>query len=213
MFAITADAQEALGQLRDPGTWEWHPVFFLTIAMYIYAVEIGRGRLDVVAAGLALWFADWINELLNSFVLEATNEAPLWVETGPTAYQLLVGLNVETSLMFLVGGVVFARLLPEDRDARVLGLPNRLFFALTLSVFAVVVEVALNQIGVLNWHWAFWDVPWGLPLILVFGYLWFFLAAAWVYDAPSQSARWRKVATLAGIAAALALVGGVAGWI
>jgi hypothetical protein len=181
--------------------------------MYVYAVEIDRGRLDVVAAGLAVWFADWINELLNSFVLEATGEAPLWAETGPTAYQILVGLNVETSLMFLIAGVVYARLLPRDRALRILGLPNRLFVGLALSVTALVVEVALNAMDVLNWHWSFWDVPWGLPVILVFGYLWFFLAAAWVHDAPSDGARLRRLGTLAGTAAALAVAGAAGGWI
>ena len=212
-LAITEDAARALEQLRDPSLWEWHPVFFVAVAMYIYAVEIERGRLDIVATGLAVWFADWINEILNSFVLEATGEAPLWVETGPTAYQILVGLNVETSLMFLVAGVVYARLLGPDPAARTLGMRNRLFVGVVLSVMAVVVEILLNQIGVLNWHWAFWDIPWGLPVIVVLGYLWFFLAGAWVYDAPTDAARWRKVAALAVTGVALTVLGAVAGWL
>ena len=137
----------------------------------------------------------------------------LWVETGPTAFQILVGLNIETSMLFLLFGIVYARLLPADRKARIAGLNNRWFWALNLSVFAVVTELVLNAWGVLNWHWWFWDVPWGLPLILVFGYLWFFLAAARAYDAPTHAARWRFVGTLAAIALALGAFGAVMGWV
>ena len=52
------------------------------------------------------------------------------------------------------------------------------------------------------------------PVIVVFGYLWFYLFAAWVYDAPTQRARWTRVGALAGIDVAMGLVFGVAlGWI
>ncbi len=102
--------------------------------MYLYATEIGAGRWDRVAAGLALWLADWINEILNSFVLQFTGVHALWIETGPTAFQLLVGLNIETSMLFLVFGLVYARLLPADRSARgSRGMNARWFWALQLS--------------------------------------------------------------------------------
>lgn len=52
------------------------------------------------------------------------------------------------------------------------------------------------------------------PVIVVFGYLWFFLFAAWVYDAPDQPARWRRVGCLAAVDVVMVLVSGVAlGWI
>ena len=195
---MTDTAQRALEQLRNPGMFEWHIVFFLMVLWYVYAVEIGRGRWDVVAAGLAVWLADWINEILNSFVLAWTGVHALWIETGPTAYQLLVGLNIETTMLFLLFGVVYAKLLPADRNARIAGMNGRWFWAVNLSVAAVVTELVLNRWGVLNWHWWFWDVPWGIPLIFAFGYLWFFMAAAWAHDATSEAQRWRRIGTLAG---------------
>jgi hypothetical protein len=210
---MTPTAQAALAQLRDPTSFAWHIPFFLVVVMYLYATEIGRGRWDTVAAGLAVWFADWINEILNSFILHWTGVHALWIENGPTAYQLLVGLNIETSMMFLVCGLVYARLLPADRAARVAGMNARWFWALNLAVFAVVTELVLNAWGVLNWYWWFWDVPWGLPLIVVFGYLWFFLAAAKAFDAPTHQARWRFVGTLAAIALVLGVIGAAYGWI
>jgi hypothetical protein len=90
---------------------------------------------------------------------------------------------------------------------------NRLAVALILSVFSVGIEVILNAFDVLRWHWGFWDIPWGLPLIVVFGYLWFFLAAARAYDAPTARRRWGTVAALAGLAGVLALAFGIAGWL
>ena len=210
---MTPATESALAQLRDPNLFAWHVPFFLLVVVYMYATEIGRGRWDVVAAGLALWLADWINEILNSFFLAWNGVAPLWVESGSTAYQILVGLNIETSMLFLVFGLVYARLLPADRNARIAGMNNRWFWAVNLSVFAVVTELVLNAWGVLNWHWWFWDVPLGLPAIFVFGYLWFFLAAARAFDAPTEAARWRFVGTLAVIALVLGAIGAAMGWV
>ena len=52
------------------------------------------------------------------------------------------------------------------------------------------------------------------PVIVVFGYLWFFLFAAWVYDAADQATRWRRVGGLAAIDLVLVLVFGLAfGWL
>ena len=80
-----------------------------------------------------MWVADWFNEIVNALVLQASDRAPLWAATGPTAYQFLVGLNVEISFMFALAGIVYAKLLPPDRSTRILGMPNRLAIALGLS--------------------------------------------------------------------------------
>ena len=51
-------------------------------------------------------------------------------------------------------------------------------------------------------------------LIVVFGYLWFYLYAAWVFDAPSARARWTRLGALAAIDVLMALVFGVGfGWL
>ena len=52
-----------------------------------------------------------------------------------------------------------------------------------------------------------------LPII-IFGYLWFYLYAAWVYDAPSSRNRWTRIGGLAAIDLVMGLVFGVGlGWI
>lgn len=204
---------EAEQLVRDPSQFKWYAVSLLAIVLVIYAHEAERGRLDVVAAGLAVWLADWFNEILNSVVLELSDRAPLWATTGETAYQFLIGLNVEISFQFALGGIVMAKLLPADRAKRILGMPNRLAIPLGLSVVSVLVELFLHETGTFHWDYWWWNTPF-VPLIIVFGYLWFYLYAVWVYDAPDQRARWRRLGGLAAINVAMALVFGVGlGWL
>ena len=204
---------EAERHVRDPTQFKWYAVALLAIVFLLYANEVERGRLDVVAAGLAVWLADVFNEVVNALVLQVSDHAPLWATTGPTAYQFLVGLNVEISFMFALGGIVYAKLLPADRHARILGMPNRLVVAAGLSLVSVAVELFLHETGTFHWEYWWWNTPF-VPLIFLFGYLWFYLYAAWVYDAPDQGARWRRLGGLAGINLAMILVFGVGfGWL
>ena len=94
-----------------------------------------------------------------------------------------------------------------------LGLPNRLAIALGLSAVSVAVEVFLHATRTFHWHWWWWGLP-TLPVIVVLGYLWFYLFAAWVFDAPSAAVRWRRAGALGALDAAMGLVFGVGlGWL
>jgi len=191
--------------VRDPSLFKWYAISLLALVIYVYANEVERGRWDIVAAGFAVWLADWFNEIVNALVLQATDRAPLWASTGPTAYQFLIGLNVEISFMFALAGIVYAKLLPERG--------GRFALALGLSVVSVAVEVFLRAAGVFHWHYWWWNVA-SLPVIVIFGYLWFYLYAAWVYDAPSARKRWTRLGVLAAIDVAMGVVFGVGfGWL
>ena len=213
-FATRPDfVLEAQRHIRDPSQFKWYAVTLLAFVFYAYATEVERGRWDVFAAGLAVWLADGFNEIINALILKATDRAPLWATTGASAYQFLVGLNVEIMFMFALAGIVYAKLLPRDRAVKILGMPNRLAVALGLSITSVAVELFLHATGTFHWEYWWWNTPF-VPLIIVFGYLWFFLFAAWVYDAPDQGARWRRLGGLAAIDVILALVFGVGlGWL
>jgi cytochrome c biogenesis protein CcdA len=207
---VTLKAEQLV---RDSSQFKWYAVALLAFVIYAYANEVERGRYDIIAAGLAIWFADWFNEIVNALVLQASDRAPLWATTGPTAYQFLVGLNVEISFMFALAGIVYVKLLPADRTVRILRMPNRFAVALGLSIVSVAVELFLHASGTFHWHWWWWNVA-SAPVIVVFGYLWFYLFAAWVYDAPTQRARWTRVGGLAAIDVAMGLVFGVGfGWL
>jgi hypothetical protein len=182
--------------------------------MYVYAVEVERRRWDIVLAGVAFWLADCINEIANALVLHCSDRAALWTVTGSNGYQPLIGLTAEISLMFAISGVIYAKTLPPDPKTKLLGLPNRLTIALALSCLAVGVELLLNGAGVFHWEYWWWDKPWGLPTIVLLGYLWFFLIAAYVFDRPDNRSRLKIVASMAAIVAAgLVVFGPLLEWI
>jgi uncharacterized BrkB/YihY/UPF0761 family membrane protein len=125
----------------------------------------------------------------------------------------LIGLNIEISFMFAIAGVVFSKMLPPDKRVKILGLPNRLAFAILNAVFCVFVEVLLNSVGALTWDYPWWNAraPW---LIFMFGYLHFFLVAFWVHDMESVR---KKAITVGAIFAVdivcLVVFAGLLNWI
>src|SRR3954471_8243129 len=205
LAAHTEATRRAERLVRDPHLFKWYAVAVLALVIYAYANETERRRYDVIAAGLAVWLADWFNEIVNALVLQASDRAPLWASTGPTAYQFLVGLNVEISFMFALAGIVYAKLLPPRG--------GRFVIALGLSIVSVAVELFLHATGTFHWEYWWWNVA-PFPVVVGFGYLWFYLFAAWVYDAPTERKRWTRVGGLAAIDVAMALAFGVGfGWL
>ena len=180
----TDAARDALNILRDGSLFQWYVIPLFALVVYVYAVEIERRNWNLVFAGLAFWGMDWFNEIWNGLVFHFTQYAPVWGAPGKTAYLILIGLNIEISFMFAIAGVVFSKMLPPDKRVKILGLPNRLAFAILNAVFCVFVEVLLNSVGALTWDYPWWNAraPW---LIFVFGYLHFFLVAFWVHDMAS----------------------------
>lgn len=210
---MTSFTLEAERILRDPSHFRWYTVTLLLIVMYVYAVEAERRRWDVICAGLAFWLADWFNEVVNALVLHFSHRAALWTVTGSTSYLILIGLCIEICFMFAIGGIVYAKVLPADRSVRLLGMPNRLAIGLGFSLVAVGVEVLLHATGFFHWEYWWWNVPF-VPLIVVFGYLWFFMAAAWVFDMGDVRRQVRAVSAFAAFDALLIVVcGPVLGWI
>jgi uncharacterized membrane protein len=209
----TESARQALSILRDGSQFQWYVIPLLAVVLYLYAVEVERRNWNLVFAGLALWGVDWFNEIWNGLVFHFTQYAPVWGAPGKTAYLILIGLNIEICFMFAVAGIVVAKLLPRDRSLRILGLPNRFFIAVAASVFCVVVELFLNAVNALTWDYSWWNAraPW---LIIVFGYLHFFVVAFWVHDMVSVSRKARTVGAIFAVdAVALVLFVGVLGWI
>ena len=212
-MAVTDFTQEALRILRDPEQFGWEVVTLLGLALYVYAVEIERRNWTFVLAGLAFWCVDWINEVVNALVLHFTDRAAIWTTTGDTSYQILIGLNVEISLLFLIAGIVFVKQLPPDPATKILGVPNRVFLVLAFSAVAVFVEVLLWSADVFHWEYWWWNFP-NVPLIILLGYATFFAAAAYVHDLRERSKQIRFVGALAATDVALMVVfGPILKWI
>jgi hypothetical protein len=209
----TESAAQALGILRDGSQFQWYVIPLFALVVYVYAVEIERQNWSLVFAGLAFWGMDWFNEIWNGLVFHFTAYAPVWGTPGKTAYEILIGLNIEICFMFAIAGVAFAKMLPPDRRLKILGIPNRLVFAVVGAAFCVFVEVLLNAVGALTWEYPWWNAraPW---LIFLFGYLTFFLVSFWVFGMDSVKKKAIVVGTIFGVdIVALILFMGILKWI
>jgi hypothetical protein len=209
----TDSASQAVAILRNPGTFQWYVITLFALIVYVYAVEVERRNWSLVFAGLAFWGMDWFNEIWNGLVFHFTNYAPVWGAPGKTAYLLLIGLNIEICFMFAIAGVAFSKMLPADKKLKLLGIPNRLLFAILGSIFCVLVELLLNSAGALTWDYSWWNVgaPW---LIFLIGYLPFFLVSFWVFDMPSVRQKAITVGSILGFdLICLVLFAGILSWI
>jgi hypothetical protein len=191
---MTQAATEGLKILRDGSLFQWYVITLFAFTVYVYAAEVERRNWSLVFAGLAFWGMDWFNEIWNGLVFHFTQYAPVWGAPGKTSFLILIGLNIEICFMFAIAGVAFSKMLPGDKKLKILGLPNRLAFAIVNSIFCVLVEMVLHAVGALTWDYSWWGVraPW---LIFLIGYLPFFLVAFWVFDMDS----FRKKATTVGV--------------
>ena len=213
MLAVTTFTREAEHMLRRTGQLDWSTVTLLALVVYVYAVEVERRNWSAILAGLAFWFMDWANELINALVLHLNGDAALWTVTGRSSYVILIGLTVEISLFFAINGVIFTKLLAPDRRTRILGVPNRWALAILLSLVSVGVELLLHADGVFHWHYWWWNVA-SFPVIVVFGYLTFYVVCFWVYDMDDRRRQISVVAALGALDLLAGLVlGPVLGWI
>jgi len=210
---MTPFAEQALAILRDPSQFKWYVIPLFALIVYVYANEIERRNWKLVFAGLAFWGMDWFNEIWNSLVFKFNGFAPVWGAPGNTAFLILIGLNIEICFMFAIAGITFSKMLPADKNQKILGIPNRLFMAVTGSIFCVFVEVLLNAANALTWDYYWWSasVPW---LIFLIGYLPFFLVAFWVHDLPTFKKQATVVGAILGFdVTCLIVFGAVLGWI
>jgi hypothetical protein len=206
-------AQQALGNLRDGSHFSWTVIPVLVLVFYVYAVEVERRNWNVLFAGLAFWGMDWFNETWNALVFHWTGYAPVWAAPGHSAFLILIGLNIEICMMFAYMGIMAAKMLPRDPARRILGINNRLFLAVALSIGCVVVELFLNAVNALTWDYWWWSARCPVPIV-IFGYLHFFLVAYWVHDMRDVRRQARTVGIIYAFdAACLTLFGPVLGWL
>ncbi len=217
-MALTPESVAALDILRVwPQDFKWYLIPLFAIIVYMYAVEIEKQNWNRVFAGLAFWGMDWFNEIWNALVLHFTQESAVWTCSGETGFLILVGLNIEITMMFAMAGIAFTKMLPEDKDWKipVINLPNRWFFIVGNAIFCVIVEIILNQAGALIWHYPFWEATlFGSILIVLIGYMPFMAVSFWVFDMKERK---NQLITLGVIyiidISALVLFAGILGWI
>jgi hypothetical protein len=126
----------------------------------------------------------------------------------------MVGWNIEIMFMFAISGIIYFHTLSDDPKRRIAKIPERWFWAGAYSAFCVLVELLLNQGGLLVWEYPFWNNTFaGVWLIFLFGYFHFYVAALLVIGAKAVRTKLIAVGGMYAVAIALNVIGlGVLGW-
>lgn len=169
--------EQALAILRDGSNFQWYILPIFVIILYIYFHEISKKNWKGVAAGLALYMVHWFYEILNALIQHFSGHA-LWTVPTGTSFLLLVGVGIELSLMFSVTGLAASKLLPEDKNLKMIGVNNRIVFAVGNAALAGILEIFLAMTPAFAWVYPWWGA---FPVFLTV-YVPFFLAAFYCYD-------------------------------
>lgn len=169
--------EQALSILRKGDVFQWYFIPLFAFAVYAYFTEIERKNWRAVASGLALYGTHWFFEILNALIQHFSGHA-LWTVPGGTSFLLLVGVGWELSMMFAVAGLIFAKILPADPKAKILGVNNRAAIALANAAFFSVFEIFLAKTPAFHWVYPWW----GAFPVFVTVYVPFFLMANFAYD-------------------------------
>jgi hypothetical protein len=213
MGTYTEASRLALANLRSPEHFQWYVIPIFALVVYTYAVEIERKNWNVVLAGLAFYGLEFFIEAINGLILHFTQHSALWTAPSNSAFLLTVGLNIEITFIFAFAGLTFAKMLPADKNLKILGLNNRTVIAIGNAVFCVLVEIVLNRWDALIWEYWFWSARFPL-LIVIFGYSLYMFFSFWVHDMDDRKRQIRVVAGMWAISAATYLVFmGILGWI
>jgi len=172
---------QALSILRSGENFQWYVIALLALTIYVYTNEISKANWKGVAAGLALYAVHWFYEILNALIQHFSGHA-LWTVPTGTAFLILIGVGVELSFMFSIAGLLLSKLLPDDPRAKILGVNNRLLFAIGNAAFFSIFEIFLVQTPAFAWVYPWWGA---LPVFITV-YIPFFLAAFYAYDWPPR---------------------------
>ena len=176
--------QAALANVRKLDNLNWSVVVFLAFVLYVYFTSIEQKKYDQIAAGLALYAVHWFVEIVNALIQHIWGHA-LWTASGGTSFLILIGVGIEISFMFSVAGLIMSKLLPKDPRMKILGIPNRILFAVVNAFLIALIEIPLEASPIFHWTYPWW----GMLTVWVLVYIPFFLAAFLCHDAKPKNRR------------------------
>ncbi len=168
---------EALKLLRTGTDAQWYIVPITMIFLYIYFNEISKKNWKGVAAGLSLYMVHWFYEIMNALIQHFFGHA-LWTIPTGTSLLLLVGVGIELSVMFATLGLIFSKLLPEDRHLKIFGINNRIVIAVASAAFLGFSEIAVVNTPIFAWVYPWWG---SIPVFITV-YIPFFLISMLCHD-------------------------------
>lgn len=200
--------QQALALLRNGANFQWYVIPLLAFVAYIYANEFTHKNYKAIAAGLALYGVHWFYEILNALIQYFSGNA-LWTVPAGTSYLLLVGVGIELSLMFSVAGLALSKLLPEDPKKKILGINNRVFFAVLNAAGFAIIEIFLASTPAFYWFYKWWGA---IPVFITV-YIPFFLAAFLCHDWQPKVQKRFLIAIWSVDVLAMVIFAGILNWI
>ena len=191
---MTAATQQALCGLRDLSTLQWYVIPLFAFIFYVYVREINEARRtqnwDAILAGLTIFGVDFFNETWNGWIMILSGRSAFWTTPGDTALRTMVGWNIEIMFMFLLAGIIYYHSLSASKKEKILGIPEKWFYAVGYSAFCVFVECLLNIGGLLIWEYPFWNLSFkGIWLIFFFGYFIFYCFAILVISLKTMKSK------------------------
>ncbi|HDP79297.1 MAG TPA: hypothetical protein ENN21_00475 [Spirochaetes bacterium] len=215
---MTEATIKALDGLRDLSMVKWYIIPLLAIVFYIYAKEIKlarqTGNWNAVLAGLTIFGVDFFNETWNGWIMAISGRSAFWTTPGDTALRTMVGWNIEIMFMFLLLGIIFYHSLSESTTEKILGMPEKWFWAIGYAVFCVFVECLLNIGGHLVWEYPCWYLSFkGVWLIFLIGYFHFFCFAILVITRKTMKSKIAILSVIYGVPLVMNIIAfGFMGW-
>ena len=173
---------------RSMDNFNWTFIFILAVVVYIYWHEIKAKNWKGIIAGISLYSVHWFYEIMNAVIGHATGY-PLWtVSNASSSFVLLIGVSWELSMMFSIAGIISFKMLPENRDKKLLafgkfkGVTPKLIVAIGMALLFSVIEIFLAATPAFIWVYKWW----GAIPVFITTYIPFFLAANYVPDAPPK---------------------------
>ena len=176
-------AKEAV---RSTANFNWTFIAILAFVVMIYVDEIHKKNYKAIAAALMLYSVHWLYEIANAVICHFSGYALWTVSPESTSYILLIGVSWELSMMFAVAGFT-SKLLPANKDMKILGINNRIVFAIGSALFFSLIEIFLASTPAFIWVYKWW----GAIPVFITTYIPFFLASYLIYDKePKTQKKW-----------------------
>ena len=180
--AAKAAAEAAKAAVRSTANFNWTFIAILALVVCgVYVPAIKQKRYNAVFAALALYGVHWLYEIANAVICHFSGYALWHVSPESTSFIILVGVCWELSMMFSIAGFT-AELLPEDKNKKILGINNRIVFAIGSALGFALFEIFLASTPAFIWVYKWW----GFIPVFVTTYIPFFLAAYLIYDKPRK---------------------------
>lgn len=175
-------ADLAKNAIRNPSNFNWTFIALFAVVVVIYATEYKKKNYNGIAAALGLYCVHWFYEIINAIIGSASGYALWTVSPASTTFMLLIGVGWELSMMFAIAGFTTS-ILPEDKNAKMFGINNRLLFVIGNTLMFSIFEIFLA------WTPAFiWVYPWwGTILVGLTVYAPFFIACIKMFDAKPKT--------------------------